>query len=207
LADGSIKLPIGIVEDIPVQIGKFFVPIDFIIVDFDANFQTPLLLGRPFLNTAKAVINVYEGRISFKFGGEKVTFLVNQSTTISPNNNLDCRFDEVEKDTQEKQFPTAKDMPLERKTDDPVVPLRQEKIKTSSTSPPIATSLTHRKPPKPSIDALQGDSNLHKMEELLVKLEEIKKAFETTIEDVIQRHMLAQDSEEGWNVRMGAYKD
>jgi hypothetical protein len=179
------------------------VPIDFIIVDSDANNQTPLLLGRPFLNTAKAVINVYEGKISFKFGGEKVIFFINQLMTKPSNDTLNCRFDEGERKVQEQPLPIAKSMPLEMKFDDPVMTQRQGKLKT----PQPSSSLTRKEPPKPSIGALQGDSSLHKMEELLVKLEEIKKAFETTIEDVIQRHMLAQDSEEGWNVRMGAYKD
>ncbi|XP_078172833.1 uncharacterized protein LOC144566683 [Carex rostrata] len=45
LADQSVKLPLGVVEDLPIQIGKFFVPIDFVVVDMDEDTHTPLLLG------------------------------------------------------------------------------------------------------------------------------------------------------------------
>jgi gag-polyprotein putative aspartyl protease len=79
LADQSVKLPIGVVEDMSIQIGKYFVPIDFVIVDMEEDAQTPLLLGRHFLNTAKAVIDVHEGMISFKIGEEKIIFRVNRA--------------------------------------------------------------------------------------------------------------------------------
>jgi hypothetical protein len=59
----------------PIQIDKYFVPIDFIIVDMENDTQTPLLLGRPFLNTVRAVIDVHEGRISFKIGEKRSFFM------------------------------------------------------------------------------------------------------------------------------------
>jgi hypothetical protein len=51
----------------------------------EENTQTPLLLGRSFLNTARAVINVHEGRIFFKICEEKITFNVNWSLKYPSN--------------------------------------------------------------------------------------------------------------------------
>jgi hypothetical protein len=72
----------------PIQIGKYFVPIDFVIVDMEEDTQTPLLLGRPFLNTARAIIDVHEGSISFKISEEKITFNVNRSLKYPSNEKL-----------------------------------------------------------------------------------------------------------------------
>jgi len=52
LADHSIKQPVGILQDVPVQVAKFIIPCDFIVLDMDENFQAPLILGRPFLTIA-----------------------------------------------------------------------------------------------------------------------------------------------------------
>jgi hypothetical protein len=85
LADQSVKLPLGVVEDLPIQIGKFFVPIDFVVVDMDEDTHTPLLLGRPFLNTAKAVIYVHDGIITMNIGEEKLTFDIKRSMRYPSN--------------------------------------------------------------------------------------------------------------------------
>ncbi|GKE77953.1 reverse transcriptase domain-containing protein [Tanacetum coccineum] len=61
LADRSISQLIGIAEDVYVKVGKFQFPTDFIVVDFDADPRVPLILGRSFLKTGRALIDVYEG--------------------------------------------------------------------------------------------------------------------------------------------------
>ncbi|GJW92838.1 reverse transcriptase domain-containing protein [Tanacetum coccineum] len=60
LADRSITQLIGITEDIDVKVGKFQFPADFVVVDFDADPRVPLILGRSFLKTGRALIDVYE---------------------------------------------------------------------------------------------------------------------------------------------------
>ncbi|KAJ9557743.1 hypothetical protein OSB04_012357 [Centaurea solstitialis] len=60
LADRSIKYPVGIAEDVPIQVDKFVFPADFVILDIKDEVKVPLILGRPFLNTAQALINVAE---------------------------------------------------------------------------------------------------------------------------------------------------
>ena len=74
LADCSIRQPVGILEDLPVQVGKFVIPCDFFIMDMDENSQAPLILGRPFLATTGALIAVQAGTLSFELCGEMVDF-------------------------------------------------------------------------------------------------------------------------------------
>ncbi|XP_021755398.1 uncharacterized protein LOC110720653 [Chenopodium quinoa] len=58
LADRSTKLPIGKVEDIPLRVGKFTFPVDFYVLEMDEDERIPIILGRPFLATSKAIIDV-----------------------------------------------------------------------------------------------------------------------------------------------------
>ena len=74
LADCSIRQPVGLLEDVPLQVGKFLIPCDFVVLDMDEDFPTPLILGRPFLATAGAMIDVQTGTISFTICGERVDF-------------------------------------------------------------------------------------------------------------------------------------
>ncbi|GJW21882.1 reverse transcriptase domain-containing protein, partial [Tanacetum coccineum] len=61
LADRSITQSIGITEDVYLKVGKFKFPAEFIVVNFDADPRVPLILGRSFLKTGRALIDVYEG--------------------------------------------------------------------------------------------------------------------------------------------------
>ncbi|GJV28299.1 reverse transcriptase domain-containing protein [Tanacetum coccineum] len=58
LADRTISTPTGIAEDVFVKVGTFFFPADFVVVDYIADPRVPLILGRPFLRTARALIDV-----------------------------------------------------------------------------------------------------------------------------------------------------
>jgi hypothetical protein len=73
LADQSIWHLVGIAEDIPVKIRNSFVPVDFVILDMDVCRQIPLILGRPFLSTAWATIDVAAGIIKLNISGKEET--------------------------------------------------------------------------------------------------------------------------------------
>nr|GFD36396.1 reverse transcriptase domain-containing protein [Tanacetum cinerariifolium] len=60
LADRTISKPTGVAENVFVKVGKFYFPANFVILDFIADPRVPLILGRPFLSTAHALIDVYE---------------------------------------------------------------------------------------------------------------------------------------------------
>ena len=63
LADRSIVYPYGILEDVPIKIGDYYVPGDFFILEMEEDHQIPIILGRPFLATAGAIIDVKRGKI------------------------------------------------------------------------------------------------------------------------------------------------
>ncbi|GKE86299.1 reverse transcriptase domain-containing protein [Tanacetum coccineum] len=79
LADRSITQPIGIAGDVYVKVGKFQFPADFVVVDFDANPRVPLILGRSFLKTGRALIDVYEGELTLRVGKE-VRYIIYHNT-------------------------------------------------------------------------------------------------------------------------------
>ncbi|KAI5351574.1 hypothetical protein L3X38_004465 [Prunus dulcis] len=72
LADRSVKIPRGMVEDVLVQVEKFYFPVDFIVLDTEpvvySNSQIPIILGRPFLATSNAHINCRNGLMQLSFG-------------------------------------------------------------------------------------------------------------------------------------------
>ena len=74
LGDLSIKYPMGILEDVPIKGGDFYVPIDFVVLDMDDDCRTQITLGRPFLATAGCKIDVKEGRLTFDVGEHHVEF-------------------------------------------------------------------------------------------------------------------------------------
>jgi len=74
LADRSIIYPTRVLEDIPIKVGKIYFPPDFVVVDIKEDSEIPILLGRPFLATMGAVINVKYGKIAFHVGDQKVEF-------------------------------------------------------------------------------------------------------------------------------------
>ncbi|KAJ9535506.1 hypothetical protein OSB04_un001362 [Centaurea solstitialis] len=76
LADRSIKYPVGIAEDVIVRVDRFEFPADFVIVDIKDEVKVPLILGRPFLNTASAIIHVAERELSLGIGEDRITLSV-----------------------------------------------------------------------------------------------------------------------------------
>ena len=88
LADCSTSQPVGILEDAIIQVGWFVIPYDFIIMDIDGDFQTHLILGRPFLAIARVVIDVQADTLSFQLCGEREDFYFPPPTPSSVHANL-----------------------------------------------------------------------------------------------------------------------
>ncbi|XP_021746874.1 uncharacterized protein LOC110712728 [Chenopodium quinoa] len=74
MADRSIKYPLGVLEDVPVRVGKFFIPDDFVVLDMEEDRNISIILGRPFLCTAGAIIDVKSGSLTLSVGDDTVTF-------------------------------------------------------------------------------------------------------------------------------------
>ncbi|XP_057418681.1 uncharacterized protein LOC130712882 [Lotus japonicus] len=76
LADRSLKTPYGVVEDVLVRVDKFVFPVDFVVLDMEEDTRVPLILGRPFLATGRALIDVELGTMDLRVADERVTFYV-----------------------------------------------------------------------------------------------------------------------------------
>ncbi|GJZ42571.1 reverse transcriptase domain-containing protein [Tanacetum coccineum] len=76
LANRSVAYPAGIAEDVFVQVGKLTFPADFVVVEYDVNPRVPLILGRPFLRTARALVDVHGEELILRDGDEKLIFKV-----------------------------------------------------------------------------------------------------------------------------------
>ena len=78
MADRSMTQPEGILEDVLVKVGKFIFPVDFFIRQMEEDTQVPLLLGKPFLATGAALIDVQKGELTLRVGDEAVHFNINR---------------------------------------------------------------------------------------------------------------------------------
>ncbi|GJT73616.1 reverse transcriptase domain-containing protein [Tanacetum coccineum] len=87
LADRSISRPIGIAKDVNVKVGVFQFPADFVVVDFEPDPRVPLILGRCFLKTSRALIDVYEGELTLRVDNEAITYNLDQTSRYSVNYN------------------------------------------------------------------------------------------------------------------------
>ncbi|GKC20111.1 reverse transcriptase domain-containing protein, partial [Tanacetum coccineum] len=83
LANRSVAIPVGVAEDVFVKVGKFYFPADFVVVDYDVDPRVPLILGRPFLRTARALINVHGEELTLRVNDEAITFKVRHTSRYS----------------------------------------------------------------------------------------------------------------------------
>nr|GFC35655.1 reverse transcriptase domain-containing protein [Tanacetum cinerariifolium] len=86
LADRTISKPMGVAENVFIKVGKFYFPADFVILDFVADPRIPFILGRPFLSTAHALIDVYEGEITLRYDDQSLTLKCGDTPSIFYNN-------------------------------------------------------------------------------------------------------------------------
>ncbi|XP_070045822.1 uncharacterized protein [Nicotiana tomentosiformis] len=85
----TIKRLLGVTEDVLVRVDKFILPVDFVILDCEVDYEVLIILGRPFLATGKAICDVEVGELTFWVGDEKVVFHVCKSMR-QPNSNKVC---------------------------------------------------------------------------------------------------------------------
>ena len=80
LVDRPYQHPQGIIENVLVKVDKFIFPADFVILNMEEDDTVPIILGRPFLATRKAQINVQKGELKLRVQGDEATFHVFQPT-------------------------------------------------------------------------------------------------------------------------------
>nr|GFB25431.1 reverse transcriptase domain-containing protein [Tanacetum cinerariifolium] len=86
LTDRTISKPTGVAKNVFVRVGKFYFPADFVVLDFVADLRVPLILGRPFLSTTHALIDVYEGEIILSHDNQSLTLKCGDTPSILYNN-------------------------------------------------------------------------------------------------------------------------
>nr|GFC30154.1 reverse transcriptase domain-containing protein [Tanacetum cinerariifolium] len=87
LADRSVSKPIGIAKDVPFKVGVFHFPADFVVVDFEPEPRVPLILGRCFLKTSRALIDVHKEELTLRIRNEAITYNLDQTVRYSANYN------------------------------------------------------------------------------------------------------------------------
>ncbi|XP_015945107.1 uncharacterized protein LOC107470231 [Arachis duranensis] len=81
LADKTYKQALGVVENVLVKVGRYFLPIDFVVLEMKESYIHPIILGRPFLTTARALKDVEQGELILKIHDEQFTFSCLQALT------------------------------------------------------------------------------------------------------------------------------
>ncbi|GJS09826.1 reverse transcriptase domain-containing protein [Tanacetum coccineum] len=115
LANRSITHPMGIVEDVIVRVDGFTFLTDFVVVNFEPDPRVPIILGRPLLRTAKALIDLYEEILTLRVGKEELVYYADKSekkkyafsSPVKTSDNFEEFADELillKKDIQEGNF-------------------------------------------------------------------------------------------------------
>jgi hypothetical protein len=132
LADQSIRRLIGIAEDISVRIRNSFAPVDFMVLEMDVYRQTLLILGRPFLSTARATIDVAIGIIKLNISGKEETF------TFKPKSTEQCNQVMVT-NRPERNAMTPNKKPITAENFSPNFSRRVKNATSAVTSSPVAS--------------------------------------------------------------------
>ncbi|GJW94751.1 reverse transcriptase domain-containing protein [Tanacetum coccineum] len=102
LANHTYQYPMGVAENMLVQVGKFVFPVDFVILQIEEDDKVPLILERPFLYTADAIIRVKNKELNLGVGDDRIIFLINKAMQYSHSNDDTCfRMDVIDKVTEE----------------------------------------------------------------------------------------------------------
>ncbi|GJS45100.1 reverse transcriptase domain-containing protein [Tanacetum coccineum] len=104
LADRSFQYPVGIAKNMLVEVGKFTFPVDFVILEMEEDSKVPLILGRPFLHTADAVIRVKQKQLNLGVGTERMIFNIDSAMKHSYSNDDTCFSIDVIDEILEEDF-------------------------------------------------------------------------------------------------------
>ncbi|GJV92655.1 reverse transcriptase domain-containing protein [Tanacetum coccineum] len=196
LADRTISTPTGIAEDVFVKVGTFLFPADFVVVDYIFDPRVPLIIGIPFLRTARALIDVHEWQSHPNFG----TNLSTSPTSLTPFEGGDFILEEMEACiTSESIPPGIDDADFDPKEDlltlkrllnsDPssTLPLEEQKFKELKTIEPSSDELPELElkdlPPHLEYAFLEGTDKLP-----VIITKDLKDEDKTSLLKVLRSH-------------------
>ena len=108
LADRSITYPRGVIEDLIIKVDNLYLPADFVVLDMDGDLQTPIILGRAFMATARTLIDVAAGTLTLRVQDQSVVFNLFEAAK-RPAEQQDCmRIDMVDSMVQDRFYANSK---------------------------------------------------------------------------------------------------
>ena len=114
LADRSISYPFGVHEDVLVKVNELVFPADFVILDMAEDEEMSLILGRHFLATGRALINVEMGELMLRFHNEQVMFNIFEAMKHRDENPKCYRIDVVDEIVEDNSREPQPTQPLEK---------------------------------------------------------------------------------------------
>ncbi|XP_049391527.1 uncharacterized protein LOC125855924 [Solanum stenotomum] len=113
MANRSIKHPVGILYDILVKVDRFIFTNDFVILDCEINAEIPIILGRPFLATGRALVDVKSGKLKFRVNDDEVTINICKSMKQPSNIHVVSTKDVIDQEVASVSHLMHKNEPLE----------------------------------------------------------------------------------------------
>ncbi|KAL4293610.1 hypothetical protein AHAS_Ahas18G0145300 [Arachis hypogaea] len=150
LADGSIKIPSGVIEDMIVKVGPFSFPTDFVVLEMEEHKSATLILGRPSLATGRTLIDVQKGEITLRVNEDE--FKLNAVKAMHhPDTSKDCLSADIIDSLVEEVNMTES---LESELEDIFKDVQPDLEKPEKTKEPLKTPQEEEKPPKPELKPL-----------------------------------------------------
>ncbi|XP_057747067.1 uncharacterized protein LOC130966297 [Arachis stenosperma] len=124
LANRTFKFPHGVVEDLLVKVGEFIFPADFVVLDMEEEVNTSIILGRSFLVTVGAIIDVQKGELVLRLHEEKMVFNVFKAMSYPKEAIEECMMmDTIEQIVQgvfeEEQYEGSMDLEQQAPREEP----------------------------------------------------------------------------------------
>ena len=115
MADRSLTFPQGLIEDGLVKVDKFIFLVDFVVLDMEEDRATLIILGRPFLATGQALIDVKNGELTLRVGEDQVKINLYKSMEFPSDENASCmRIDALIPSQEDVLYDFGKSSPLEQ---------------------------------------------------------------------------------------------
>ncbi|XP_047268142.1 uncharacterized protein LOC124898548 [Capsicum annuum] len=81
MADRSIKRLVGILHDVSIKVADFILPVDFLVLYYEVEFEVPIIFGIPFTTIGKVVVDMELHELKYKFNDKETTFKMHSSKT------------------------------------------------------------------------------------------------------------------------------
>ncbi|TMW84237.1 hypothetical protein EJD97_025571, partial [Solanum chilense] len=109
MANRTVKRPIRILHDVLVKVESIIFSVDFVILDCEVDFEVPIILGRLFLATGRALVDMEKGQMKFRLNNEEATFNICRSMRLS------CEIQSVSAISYKEKMKKNHDLKIEKR--------------------------------------------------------------------------------------------